>query len=108
MQDQYSSKAELYEELEVLRARVAELERTLAGQPLGGEQMVQRPPLNGSLDTRSRSRVDRALESQRRFFKQLAAGAPLGLVLDILARNVESQIDGGLCSIELLDEDGLH
>jgi PAS domain S-box-containing protein len=29
-------------------------------------------------------------------------------VLDILARTVESQVDGGRCSILLLDEEGLH
>ena len=106
MQDQRLTKAQLYEELEVLRARVAELERTRGAQPFDGEQIDQRRLSHGSLDLRSR--VERALEWQQRFFEQLAAGAPLGAVLDILARKVESQIDGGLCSIDLLDEDGLH
>ncbi|HEU5101924.1 MAG TPA: ATP-binding protein, partial [Roseiflexaceae bacterium] len=45
---------------------------------------------------------------QQRFFERLATGAPLDEVLDILARKVESQIDGGLCSILLLDDERRH
>jgi PAS domain S-box-containing protein len=55
-----------------------------------------------------RRRAERALEWQRRFFEQLATGAPLGDLLDILTKTVESQIAGGLCSILILDEEQRH
>ena len=96
MHDQRRTKAQLCEELVALRARVAELEQ------------IDQQLLHHSRDTRERQRVEHVLERQRRFFEQLATGAPLGDVLDILARKVESQIDGGLCSIMLLDEEGRH
>jgi PAS domain S-box-containing protein len=96
MHDQRRTKAQLCEELAALRARVAELEQARVAEP------------HASYDVRERQRVEHVLEWQRRFFEQLATGAPLGDVLDILARSVESQIDGGRCSILLLDEEGLH
>ncbi|MEP7187653.1 MAG: ATP-binding protein, partial [Roseiflexaceae bacterium] len=91
----------LYEELAALRAYVAELEQARVGQPHAGETIDQR-------DVRERQRVEDVLKGQQRFFAQLATGAPLTDVLDILARTVESQIDGGRCSIMLLDENGQH
>jgi PAS domain S-box-containing protein len=105
MHDQRRTKAQLFAELAALRARVAELEQARADSPRPGESLVQQPH---SRDTQERQRAAHVLEYQRRFFEQLARGAPLGDVLDILARAVESQIDGGLCSIMLLDEQGRH
>src|SRR5688500_1248794 len=96
MHDQRRTKAQLCEELAALRARVAELEQARVAEP------------HTSYDVRERQRIELVLECQWRFFEQLATGAPLGDVLDILARSVESQIDGGRCSILLLDEEGLH
>jgi PAS domain S-box-containing protein len=104
MYDQRRTKAQLCEELAVLRARVAELEQARVAVPRAGEQIDQ-PRLHASCDARERQRVEHVLEWQRRFFEQLATGAPLGDVLDILARKVESQIEGGICSIMLLDEE---
>jgi signal transduction histidine kinase len=106
MYDQHRTKAELCEELAALRGRIAELEQAQAAPPYAGEQIPQQPP--GSPDARERQRVEQVLTCQRRFFEQLAGGAPLADVLDILARCVESQSDGGLCSIMLLDEQGRH
>jgi PAS domain S-box-containing protein len=107
MHDQRRTKAQLCEELAALRARVAELEQARVALPCAGEQIDQRR-LHDSRDARARQRVEQVLECHRRFFEQLATGAPLGDVLDTLARKVESQIDGGLCSIMLLDEEGQH
>jgi PAS domain S-box-containing protein len=107
MHDQRRTKAQLCEELAALRARVAELEQARAAELRAGEPIGQRQP-HASNDARERQRVEHVLEWQRRFFEQLATGAPLGDVLNILAHTVESQIDGGRCSILLLDEQGLH
>lgn len=38
----------------------------------------------------------------------IASGAPLGEILDVLARDLEAQAEGMLCSILLLDRDGVH
>ncbi len=107
MHDQRRTKAQLCEELAALRARVAELEQARVALPCAGVPINQHTLQDGS-DAHERQRVEHLLEWQRRFFAQLATGAPLGDVLPILARKVESQIDGGLCSILLLDEEGRH
>jgi PAS domain S-box-containing protein len=107
MYDQRRTKAQLYEELAALRARVAELEQARADLPSAGVPSDQRR-LHDSPDTRERQRAEHALEGQRRFFEQLATGAPLATVLDILVRTLEGQIEGGRCSIMLLDEHGQH
>ena len=106
MHDQHRTKAQLCEELAALRMRVAELEQARVDPPCAEEPINRR--LHDSRDARERQRVEHVLECQRRFFEQLATGASLDDVLDILARTVESQIDGGLCSIMLLDEQGQH
>ena len=49
---------------------------------------------------------DRALkEGQNRVLAALAAGAPLDEALTILVRTIETQLDGALCSILLLDDE---
>jgi len=106
MHDQRRTKAQLCAELAALRAHVAEIEQARVDPPCAGEQIDQRLP--DRHDARARQRVEHMLECQRRFFEQLATGAPLSDLLDILTRTVESQIDGGLCSIMLLDEEGRH
>jgi PAS domain S-box-containing protein len=100
---QQLTKAQLQQELEVLRARVAELEHARAA-----EQIVQRHGSHDRRTARDRERVEQLLTLQQRFFERLATGAPLDEVLDILARKVESQIDGGMCSILLLDDERRH
>src|SRR4029434_1377426 len=101
MDDQRRTKAQLQQELAALRARVAELEQARVASLYPAAQISQSPD---SRAARERQRAEQVLMSQRRFFEQLANGAPRADVLDILARSVESQIDGGLCSILLLDE----
>jgi PAS domain S-box-containing protein len=59
-------------------------------------------------DITARKRIEGVLEAQHRFFELLATGAPLREVLEALVHKVESQIDGGLCSILLLDEQGRY
>src|SRR5262249_45258210 len=106
MQDQHQTRDQLYEELAALRARVAELERARDSQLLDRDRPDAR---QHSYDSRSApARIQQALEWHQRFFEELATGAPLSTILDILCRKVESQIDGGLCSILLLDQEGLH
>jgi PAS domain S-box-containing protein len=107
MDDQRRTKAQLHMELAALRARVAELEQARVAVPRAGDPIDQHAPQANS-DVRERQRVEHVLEWQRRFFEQLATGAPLGDLLDILMRTLESQIDGGRCSIMLLDENGKH
>lgn len=107
MHDHRRTKAQLCEELAALRMRVAELEQARGDRPCACKQIDPQQPLD-SRDLRERQRVEHVLECQRRFFEQLATGAPLSDVLHILARTVESQIDGGLCLILLLDEQGRY
>jgi PAS domain S-box-containing protein len=45
---------------------------------------------------------------QNRVMEGIARDAPLGETLDELVRVIESQYDGLLCSVLLLDEDGIH
>jgi signal transduction histidine kinase len=108
MSDQHLTKAQLHHELNVLRARVAELERALGEQAPDGEQRDQLGRSNDGRSMFEPDRVEQLLVLQQRFFERLAAGAGLDEVLDILARKVESQIDSGLCSILLLDAQRRH
>ena len=59
----------------------------------------------------SRDITDRRLSNLLRdghaqILEMIAMGAPLGSILDVLARLVESQLNGILCSVLLLDDDG--
>ena len=59
-------------------------------------------------DITDRKRAEALLAAQKQVLEMVAAGAPLPAVLDTLARNVEAQSEGLLCSILLLDRDGVH
>lgn len=48
------------------------------------------------------------LKAQNRALEQIAKGAPLQQTLDLLLRSIEAQSPGMLCSILLLDPDGVH
>jgi len=59
----------------------------------------------------SRDITDRRLSNLLRdghaqILEMIAMSAPLGSILDVLARLVESQLNGILCSVLLLDDDG--
>ncbi len=58
-------------------------------------------------DITEQKRAEGLLEVQRRVLECLSTGAPLGEVLDVLARAIEGQSPGMACSVLLLDEDGL-
>ncbi len=53
-------------------------------------------------------RASRLREEQRAVLEMIAQGAPLDTTLDRLARAVEAEHDGLICSILLLDKDGQH
>lgn len=108
MRDEQLTKAQLQQELAVLRARVAELEQARGARAPVSEPLDQRDRPPDGQAARDRERVEQLLRMQQHFFERLATGAPLDEVLDILARKVESQIDGGLCSILLLDDERRH
>jgi PAS domain S-box-containing protein len=53
-----------------------------------------------------RVRAERFEAARRQSFEALLAGRPLDEVLDLLARGIEGQLEGGLCAVMLLDETG--
>lgn len=59
-------------------------------------------------DISERKRATLMLASEKEALEMLARGVPLQQVLDAITRNVESICHGTLCSILLLDEDGVH
>ena len=59
------------------------------------------------VDISNRVRADLLRDGQGRVLELIARGAPLGDILDHLMRLIESQSDGVLCSVLLLDEDGV-
>jgi PAS domain S-box-containing protein len=60
------------------------------------------------IDVTERKRAEQLLAGQNRVLEMIARGRPLADTLDSLARLIESQSDGMLCSILLLDEEGRH
>ena len=48
------------------------------------------------------------LNSQKQVLELIAAGVPLASTLDALVRSIEAQSPGMLCSVLLLDPDGVH
>jgi PAS domain S-box-containing protein len=47
-------------------------------------------------------------ETQRRVLEMIAGGQPMGKTLDSFLRMIESQVEDMICSILLLDPDGVH
>jgi PAS domain S-box-containing protein len=60
------------------------------------------------LDITERKRAEELLAGQNRVLEMIARGKPLAETLDGLARFIESQCSGMLCSVLLLDEEGRH
>jgi PAS domain S-box-containing protein len=60
-----------------------------------------------SRDITERRREESLRAAQHQLLGMIATGNPLPVVLDALVRMVEQQADGMLCSVLLLDEDGL-
>ena len=85
---------EAHDELERrVRERTAEL--TTTNESLRHE-IVQRQQAEGSM------------KGDEEVMGMIAAGRPLSDILETLARNLEAQTSGALCSILLLDADGVH
>src|SRR3990170_3525553 len=61
-----------------------------------------------ALDVTEGKRTDALLAGDKRVLEMVARGAPLQEVLELLARNVEEQASGMLCSILLLDHGGTN
>jgi hypothetical protein len=59
-------------------------------------------------DVTEQRRAEALLVREKAVLEAIAAGAPLPAALDGLCRLVESQGEGLLCSVLLLDPDGLH
>ncbi len=57
-------------------------------------------------DVTERERMAEALAGQRRVLELLAIGAPLAEVLDALCRHLETMLEGALCSVLFLDDEG--
>lgn len=56
----------------------------------------------------ARKRMEGLLSSERTALEMIAQGDPLSAILEIIARNVELLSSDTLCSISLLDTDGVH
>ena len=59
------------------------------------------------IDISSRKRAEALRVGQNALLEMIARGAPLAATLDKLIRLIETQSDGVLCSVLLLDEDGV-
>lgn len=57
-------------------------------------------------DISERSRVERFNAGQQRLLEMVAAGRPLPIILEALARLIEAQVTGILCSVLLVDDEG--
>ncbi|MDP3083465.1 MAG: PAS domain S-box protein [Rubrivivax sp.] len=55
-----------------------------------------------------RRRAESRMQAEQDVLGRIVAGRPLAEILTTLVLNIESQLDGALCSILLLDDDGLR
>lgn len=55
-----------------------------------------------------RRQAERRMQGEQDVLGRIVAGRSLQEILTTLARNIEAQLDGALCSILLLDADGQH
>jgi PAS domain S-box-containing protein len=60
------------------------------------------------VDVTGRQRAEALRAGQEQLLEMMARGAPLRDTLDTLVRLIESQSEGVLCSVMLLDDDGVH
>ncbi|TWB38078.1 GAF domain-containing sensor histidine kinase [Nitrospirillum pindoramense] len=59
-------------------------------------------------ETQRRERAERLLTVERKVLGMTAGRAPLSTVLSALCSGMEADLEGGLCSIVLVDADGRH
>src|SRR5262249_3694089 len=89
--------------------------RNAAGNNIPCEVRLVRRPATGRVlvrgsvtDISERKKAEALCTGQSRVLEMIATKAPLVEILTSLALLIESQSEGMLCSIVLLDEDGLH
>lgn len=61
-----------------------------------------------TLSSTSQKRNETLVRGQKEALELIVRGMPLGSVLDAVCRFIESEADDMLCSVLLLDQDGLH
>lgn len=59
-------------------------------------------------DITERRKADGLRDAQAHVLEMIASSAPLSDVLECMVRLIEGQLDGAICSVLLLDEDGRH
>lgn len=59
-------------------------------------------------DITARKKLEQLLSGERRILELIGSAAPLPAVLDELCRMIQGLSDGALCSVLLLDDDGIH
>jgi CBS domain-containing protein len=64
--------------------------------------------IGASMDVSESKRADALMVSDHHLLELIACGGELPLVLETLCRRMETHLPGALCSIMLLDADGLH
>jgi diguanylate cyclase (GGDEF)-like protein len=64
--------------------------------------------VGASTDVSEWKRADALMVSDHHVLELIAGGSELSFVLDALCRRMEMHLPGALCSILLLDDDGLH
>jgi diguanylate cyclase (GGDEF)-like protein len=64
--------------------------------------------ISASMDVTDWKRADALLVSGHHVLELIAGGAELPLVLETLCKRIETHLPGALCSILLLDADGVH
>lgn len=70
------------------------------GQPLRMHGVVR--------EISARKRAELLLSSEKRVLEMMAEGVPLRTILETITRNVEAESNDTLCSILLLDAEGIH
>jgi PAS domain S-box-containing protein len=85
------------------------------GTEFSAEASISKLTINGDIiftailrDITERKRMEALTAGQKRVLEMIATGAPLTDVLEVLALVMEEQSPGLLCSILLLDKDGVH
>ena len=81
---------------------------SISGEPLFDETGAFKGYRGTGKEISERKQVEALNIGQSRVLEMIAAGAPLGDVLDSLVAVIESQSDGMIGSVLLLDEDGVH
>jgi signal transduction histidine kinase/ActR/RegA family two-component response regulator len=60
------------------------------------------------IDITERARLEALSDGEHQVLERVARQAPLAEILATICRLIEAQLEGGLCSILLLDADGVH